>query len=1028
MSPGVSAEGGKVSKRRRVSNENGDHYSDIFKIQEGQIDGDSLSSPATSTALKAILKDRALSDVKKKKIQVILRDVKLSIDEIPRKPKKFQFDSVACRNTLRTIAKGVPFEKLFRSSDFSDLQLKFFPPSTINVVGSFLLGYTSSPIVDIAVEMPPSIFQDKDYLNYRYHDKRMLYLIYLARHFVKAEEGKWCNVSLTQKYLNGDTAKPLLSMSQVGNPDITVCVIPTCSRDVFDTSRLAENRRNVRPTGESSLVEEASDATIAYNNSILIDFSLVSNLRMLHSAVASTPVFAETVLFLEAWCIRQRLFNSKFPMAAVVADLIKNGTAPKRASMEHLLRCAFNAIRRGCLENMSLNGVRICAGLDVAMLKRAAACAGTALCLIESKSAAEDPWYGIVPYLFATARGARCTPKPLSTLFDAFIRISGGEEETWFYDGKVGEILHRAFVETGRVSSIERLDSKLFGLMISSNHDACRKVDMRPENCDAAEFKSFWGEKAILRRFKDGKVIESVVWNGGITTLSDIGKYVVNKHLGEHMTIGVVIGDLEKVAGISGQDNSSMAAMAAFDKLATLLRSLEGLPLNILAVHATSPHLRGCGAYAIRPSVMNRYIQPLEMVASFETSSAWPDDLVALSAAKAAFYVALKTKLAASGITSQATISFVDITLGGFIFRLRIRVDREKDISSGKEEDMEKLIWITETLVHHHNVIRSVRNAIMGGVARLAKRWLNTHLLLSQMGPRGEELIEVIIAGLLSRVRISKAKSVFRGFCEFLHLLAEFPWEVYPFSVYLEDEHQFVDAQREHSEESRENEMWKFNISAMKKFSQQPGPFAVYNARDEDGEAVSWFGKGNSPEFVIVSRIRETAKASLQLIEEHLASNHDGTLATVFKPPVDGFNVIIHLDTKQIPFHSHSGQGELKSRKSGVKIGSLIAGLDPVNIMVQELTHRLGRYAMFLVRHCGGSEIYVVWRPIVHKLVPFSLREAQFRKPVLDVKVTDGKKTNGALAVCEEELVAEIEHICGSLVSRIEFFKEGNGL
>ena len=45
---------------------------------------------------------------------------------------------------------------------------------------------------------------------------------------------------------------------------------------------------------------------------------------------------------------------------------------------------------------------------------------------------------------------------------------------------------------------------------------ALRLVDIGPSSADdkeAKEFRKFWGERSELRRFKDGRICESVVWD-----------------------------------------------------------------------------------------------------------------------------------------------------------------------------------------------------------------------------------------------------------------------------------------------------------------------------------------------------------------------------------------------------------------------------------------------------------------------------------------------------------------------------------
>lgn len=1003
MTPGQVDGGDRPVKRQRTAPTD-DKYGELEAVKHAQRTGDALSSPALRDALDTFLSRRRISEKARKGLEAALKNVKTSLDALPKK-KTMRVDSSVVRNTLRRTARGKQLDHVFRTDGYSDLDLVCRPPAKVNVVGSFLLGYSSTPVADVAVEMPSELFQSKDYLNYRYHDKRLLYLIYLSRHFAKTEEDMWRNVSLTTADLNGDEAKPTLCVSHVDQPDVVVRLIPALADGVFDNGRLGEDRRNVRSAGDSSMVEDPSEATVAYNTSILMDSSLVDNLQILHSVASGAPAFADTVLLLDAWCIRHRLIKTKFILAAVLAQVIKKGIAPPRASREHLLRCAISSIRSGILKRLKLNDIRLCAALDPALLDRSKACAGAALSVIESKAATEDPWFGIMPYIFATARGAASAPRPLSTLFDGFVRVSMADDGVLPSTKDVLSILKRTFVETRRVSHVESVRPGLFGIMLVSEEDMRRKVDTRPDACDASAFKAFWGEKAGLRRFKDGRIVESLVWNGGLRTLHEMASFAFEKHLGKAVRVRVIIGDIEEASSCDGQDTAiSSRAIAAFDELATLLRSLEGLPLSIRAVHATSAHLRRCGAYSIRAYETTRYTHPLDIVASFETSGAWPDDPVAISAAKAAFYVALKSTLAGKGLHSKATISFLEITLAGFVFRLRIRVDKEKKLLSDFSEDRDALVWETETRVLHQDKIKHVGNPMMGSVARLAKSWLNAHLLLSQMGVRGEELVETLVASIMTRPEVSKRKSVMGYFCQFLHLLGEFPWEVCPLAVFLEDPDKPGPAG---DQDDRDSEYERFIECVQQRFSEKVDgemSFAVYNAWNEaQDDAETWFAKPYAPERVIADRIVATARSSLAFIETHLTTPENApSLRTIFATPTNKYDVVLDLDSQLTPFGKGAAQkGPFRGR------GTPFVGLDPVQMLREELETRLGTFAMFLVEQAGRSQIFVVWRPAAESAVKFSLRDAPFREPGPD---------EGTLKPCREELLAEMRKIGNGLI------------
>lgn len=90
-------------------------------------------------------------------------------------------------------------------------KLAYARPSNINIVGSYALKTmvkTDSVLsVDMVVVMPGSIFQEKDYLNYRYFYKRAYYLACIAAGIKEAVDGDF---SLYFEYLNGNSLHPIL--------------------------------------------------------------------------------------------------------------------------------------------------------------------------------------------------------------------------------------------------------------------------------------------------------------------------------------------------------------------------------------------------------------------------------------------------------------------------------------------------------------------------------------------------------------------------------------------------------------------------------------------------------------------------------------------------------------------------------------------------------------------------------------------------------------------------------------------------
>lgn len=95
-------------------------------------------------------------------------------------------------------------------------KLAYAKPSTVNVVGSYVLKTMvksdNALAVDMVVVMPISIFQDKDYLNYRYFYKRAYYLACVAAGLQDVVRDEFM---LSFDYLNENDLHPILTLKPI---------------------------------------------------------------------------------------------------------------------------------------------------------------------------------------------------------------------------------------------------------------------------------------------------------------------------------------------------------------------------------------------------------------------------------------------------------------------------------------------------------------------------------------------------------------------------------------------------------------------------------------------------------------------------------------------------------------------------------------------------------------------------------------------------------------------------------------------
>lgn len=366
-----------------------------------------------------------------------------------------------------------------------------------------------------------------------------------------------------------------------------------------------------------------------------------------------------------------------------------------------------------------------------------------------------------------------------------------------------------------------------------------RAVDRGPpaENSDeVTAFLQLWGKKAQLRRFKDGAIIQAVVWNDTPSTFSGedrmdggIVKKIIQHIVKLHYTTEQIDFSLpELLSAVDGiAEHGKEAAlfsdpfaaqrtlMKAFESLSDFLRSNSqppyvgskessrlGLPLPIDSVEPLSPSLRYSDLFPPLPhpllggepagekKVSGAIVSnPILIQLRFGSSSKWPTDLKAMGAAKAAMLVQLINgieELDPEGFDGPMVVSptYADIGYKGFVFRLVVRADQEIRMLQGLQNPSPEATTLLESLTKkhsigssHHAIIHGVNtlHPSAGAVVRMAKRWISCHMLSSHIST---ELIELLVAKVYtdSESPIGSPCTVNAGFLRFLWLLASHNW------------------------------------------------------------------------------------------------------------------------------------------------------------------------------------------------------------------------------------------------------------
>ncbi|CCK68562.1 rRNA-processing protein UTP22 KNAG_0B01150 [Huiozyma naganishii CBS 8797] len=199
----------------------------------------------------------------------------------------------------------------------------------ISLVGSFALKtgiyQPQGSSVDILLTMPKSLFEKKDFLNFRCLHKRSVYLAYLTHHLsVLFEKEKWNDfLSLEFKYFNNDNLLPILTINcakpTTGEAKLdqeynfyktkfSINLIIGFPEKVFEPKKLLPNKNCIRVAQENT--ETHLPATPLYNFSILFSSTYESYLKYLYKAKKETEAFRDASILGRLW-LQQRGFSSK---------------------------------------------------------------------------------------------------------------------------------------------------------------------------------------------------------------------------------------------------------------------------------------------------------------------------------------------------------------------------------------------------------------------------------------------------------------------------------------------------------------------------------------------------------------------------------------------------------------------------------------------------------------------------------------------------------------------------------------------
>ncbi|MBE3111662.1 MAG: hypothetical protein IMZ46_14345, partial [Acidobacteria bacterium] len=561
-----------------------------------------------------------------------------------------------------------------------------------------------------------------------------------------------------------------------------------------------------------------------------------------------------------------------------------------------------------------------------------------------------------------------------------------------------------------------------------------RQMEFGPpaeEQKDAAKFRSFWGEKSELRRFKDGGILECVPWSSTspFDLCQEIMRYILQHQLKvDPSSLAFEDTELSSIISLSSADKAAFdAAMDAFRVLEKDIRNLEGMPLQLRRLLPVSNSLRYSAIRTPSSTLESGFLRPMEAILFFETSNRWPENVVAIQQTKLEFLLDIDRRLseAKDGVTTYLgrddvelgfeNLGFLDVVYeSGAAFRLRIHSDMEETLLDRQAKNMAldqyvradadrallHFKWQYELLPLHTQTIAThcMRLPALSPTIRLAKHWFNTQKLA---GHFSEELIELLVLQVFLQPQpFRMPSSVSTGLMQVLLFLARWDWRDEPLIVDYGDE---IDgAEREGM--YKQLEEWRRHDVNMKNHV-----LFVATTHDRSGTAYT----RDEPSRMAAMRMTGLAKAAAQLMREE-GARLGADSRKLFETSMGVYDVVIHLSKKEIKNVLREAGTAAGARQSKFKNLDESTGRVPLPLArhpVAVLLAVLGEaYEDTLVFYHGGGEdlaVGAVW-------VPRGRQNFRVGLPFNFVEEEDGVVVN------RRAVLAEIARIGGPLVKKIE--------
>lgn len=1017
----------------------------------------------------------------------------------------------------------IPFPNPRPSKD-SKYTFAYKRPTSVDVGGSlplqFVLKSKDICTVDLSITIPDSVLQEKDFLNRRYFSKRAYYLAQIAAGIRRNAKNVF---KLSFEYQDNITLKPALIVEPTHfsphgfqKSNLRVRIITAISPEIFPGNKTLPGKCCLRASDETS-------PTPFYNACVRSEATVHLYQKLLQTTISHCDAFRDVCLLGRLW-LRQRGFDESvsrggfgsFEWSIVCALLLKSGGAKGRPALSPRYTCLqiFKAILQ-FLAARDLTDPLVVNGATDKITQ-------SGYPVLFDDEAQINVLYKMTPWSYQLLRQeARSTIEAFRSKvtenfelifikrldedllrFDqsivlgvkAFLHNQQEEDNLREYLQKLHDVLSTALGNRVRLIHISHDPSPLWtvdkpldsasqvddmikiGLQLDAEN-ADRLVDHGPSAEDqvgAANFRKFWGDKAELRRFKDGSITESLVWSGDTPVIQQIILYILERHF--HLSLNAIDflgGQVEHVLpthnSLIPRKSAYKLVNDAFQSLTTQLRQLEGLPLSIRSILPASSQLR----YAsLQTPLVSHPLYPIDIIIEFEGSARWPDSLPAIQRTKIAFLIKLGDLLSASdsSITTQVGLedatdatskfcnsSYLDIMLpspsshliAAIPFRLRIHHDRTLTLLQNallSTSDRTPLTAALHSYTRHYLAIPTHTTTIsrlctlhptLPATIHLLKSWTSSHHLTNLVP---EEILEILAARpyLQPYPWSSPPSSAQTAFLRSLTFIAD--WDGFNEPLILDlsnnDDNASTMTKPQIVNLQTRFQAWRKQLD--------PGLNNVvwFVGTNIDETGVVWT-QGQRPPRVVAARFTALARASIDLVkhrnkpELEMKEDKVGFWKSMFQSPLADFDFLIHLNKHAVSAHQNQKPGDSKFKNLQLQLQSPIStietiGFDPVHLFLQDLQHVFADSILFFYGSNGNRVIPCLWNP---RVLPGSQdskgrgrgREWKVKMGYSTIPIPvesedqEGEKVEGIIN--QRGILAEIEMLGEGLVERIEVLR-----